>query len=168
MEQFLLPYRDKVYRFVLRMVGNEMDAEDIMQELAIRIWKRREAFKVLENPEAWCMTVVRNLAVDKLRNRKKRQYIEVTEAYDVSDNNRDPYEQVVAEDMMETLRKWMNQLPENQRMTLHLREVEGLTYQEIAEICDMSLEQVKSNIFRGRQALRMLLEKSVLKNYSKV
>ena len=163
MEQLIQPYRDKVYRFVLRMVDDEMDAEDIMQELAIRIWKRIDAFRKLENPEAWCMTVVRNLAIDKLRNRKKRQYSDVSAAFDISDTGRDPYEQMVAGDVMDLLRKYLDKLPEMQKLTLHLREVEGMSYQEIAETLGQSLEQVKSHIFRGRQTLKKALEQSVLK-----
>lgn len=168
MEKFILPYRDKIFRFVLRMLGNEFDAEDVLQELAIKIWKRREKFSELDNKEAWCMTVARNLSIDKIRNRQKRRHIDISEAYDLSDNNKDPFEQLVSDDTMKVLNKWMAKLPENQRTTLHLREIEGMTYKEIAGICSMSLEQVKSNIFRGRKALKELLEKSVLRQKSMV
>jgi len=166
MDKFILPYRDKIYRFVLRMVRNEFDADDIMQELAIKIWKNREKFAELDNKEAWSMTVARNLAIDKIRNTKKRRHMDITEAYDLSDDNRDPYENLVANDTSQILKKWMDKLPEHQRTTLHLREIEGMTYKEIAKICEMSLEQVKSNIFRGRKALKELLEKSVLRQKS--
>lgn len=162
MEKFNIPHKNKIYRFVLRMVGNEFDAQDVMQELAIKIWKYREKFSKLDNKEAWSMTVARNLSIDKIRNKNKRRHIDISEAYDLSDSNRNPYEKLASEDTMDILRKWMDKLPENQRETLHLREIEGMTYKEIAEICDMSLEQVKSNIFRGRKALKDLLEKSVL------
>ena len=163
MEKFIIPYKDKIFRFVLRMVGNTYDAEDVLQELAIRIWQRKDKFSELENKEAWCMTVARNLSIDKIRNRKKRQYTDITEAYDLSDQNRDPYEKLASDDTMALLQKWMAKLPENQRAALHLREIEGMTYKEIADIMEVSLEQVKSNIFRGRQALKDMLTKSVLK-----
>lgn len=166
MEKFIVPYKDKIYRFVLRMVNNEFDAEDIMQELAIKIWKYREKFSKLDNKEAWSMTVARNLAIDKIRNRNKRRHMAIEEAYDLSDSNKDPYEKLASDDTMSILQKWMNQLPENQRTTLHLREIDGMTYKEISEICDMSLEQVKSNIFRARKTLKELLEKSVLRQKS--
>jgi RNA polymerase sigma-70 factor (ECF subfamily) len=166
MEKFIIPHRDKIYRFVLRMVGNEFDAEDVMQDLAIKIWKYRDKFEELDNREAWSMTVARNLAIDKIRNRNKRRHINIEEAYDLSDENRDPYESLVSRDTMQVLKKWMDQLPENQRAPLHLREIEGMTYREIADICDMSLEQVKSNIFRGRRALKELLENSILRKKS--
>ena len=168
MEKFIIPYKDKIFRFVLRMVNNEFDAEDIMQELAIKIWKYREKFSELDNKEAWSMTVARNLAIDKIRNRNKRRHMDIDQAFDLSDDSKDPYEKLVAEDTMSVLNKWMSKLPENQREVLHLREIEGMTYKEIAEICDMSLEQVKSNIFRGRKALKELLEKSVLRQRSLV
>jgi RNA polymerase sigma factor (sigma-70 family) len=166
MEKFIVPYRDKIYRFVLRMVKNEFDAEDIMQELAIKIWKYREKFSKLDNKEAWSMTVARNLAIDKIRNQNKRRHMDIEDAYDLSDSNKNPHEQLASNDTMNILRDYMNKLPENQRSTLHLREIEGMTYNEIADICDMSLEQVKSNIFRARRALKEMLEKSVLRQRS--
>lgn len=166
MEKFIVPNKDKIYRFVLRMVKNEFDAEDIMQELAIKIWKYREKFSELENKEAWSMTVARNLAIDKIRNRNKRRHLDIEDAYDLSDSNKNPHEQLAADDTMSILRDYMNKLPENQRTTLHLREIEGMTYKEIADICEMSLEQVKSNIFRARRALKELLERSVLRQRS--
>ena len=150
------------------MVNNEFDADDVMQELAIRIWKNRNKFDKLENPEAWSMTVARNLSIDKIRNRNKRRHLDIESAYDLSDNNLDPYQKLASDDTNRILRKWMAKLPENQKETLHLREIEGMTYKEIATICDMSLEQVKSNIFRGRKALKELLEKSILKQKTMV
>ena len=161
-----MPYKDKIFRFVLRMVGNEFDAEDIMQELSIKIWKRREQFRELENKEAWCMTVARNMAIDKIRAGKKREYIDVSTAYDLSDDDKNPYEKLASNDTMAMLQKWMAKLPENQRSCLHLREIESMTYKEIAETCDMSLEQVKSNIFRARHILKEMLTKSVMKQRS--
>ncbi|HRO74432.1 MAG TPA: sigma factor, partial [Saprospiraceae bacterium] len=65
-----LPFKDKVYRLALGIVGNTYDAEDIIQELLIKIWNRIDQYTDIENKEAWCMTVTRNLAIDKVRSRK--------------------------------------------------------------------------------------------------
>ena len=73
-----LPFKDKLYRFALNIVGNTFDAEDIMQELMIKIWNRMDQFKEIDNKEAWCMTVTRNMAIDKTRNKK-------TNVQDISD-----------------------------------------------------------------------------------
>lgn len=161
MGSIILPFKDKIYRYALRLVGDEMDAEDILQELYIRIWKRKEVYEGLENKEAWCMTVTRNLAIDSIRNSKKRQYTELSGAVGISDKEKNPFEQLAQDDTQALLGEWLKKLPENQREAIHLREIEGMTYKEIAEITKMSLEQVKSNIFRGRIALKALLEKSI-------
>ncbi len=161
MGTIILPFKDKIYRYALRLVGDEMDAEDILQELYIRIWKRKDVYESLENKEAWCMTVTRNLAIDSIRNSKKRQYTELSGATGISDKERNPFEQLAHDDTQAMLGEWLSKLPENQREALHLREIEGMTYKEIAEITKMSLEQVKSNIFRGRLALKALLEKNI-------
>ena len=65
-----LPFKDKLYRFALNIVGNTFDAEDIMQELMIKIWNRMDQYTLIENKEAWCMTVTRNMCIDKVRNKK--------------------------------------------------------------------------------------------------
>jgi RNA polymerase sigma-70 factor (ECF subfamily) len=111
MEKFIIPYKDKIYRFVLRMVNSEFDAEDIMQELAIKIWKNKDKFGQLDNKEAWCMTVARNLSIDKIRNRNKRRHMDIDQAFDLSDDNKNPYEKLVTEDSISILRKCMNKLP---------------------------------------------------------
>lgn len=68
-----LPFKDKLFRFAYNIVGNVQDAEDIMQELLIKIWNRQEQYSGLDNKEAWCMTVTRNLAIDKV-SEPKNQY----------------------------------------------------------------------------------------------
>ena len=90
-----LPFKDKVYRFVLNMVSDSMDAEDIMQDLLVKIWRRKEQYQEIENKEAWCMTVAKNLAIDKIRARKAPTS-DVSEHYNLSDKSATPdqaYEQ---------------------------------------------------------------------------
>lgn len=152
-----LPYRDKIYRYALKIVSNPMDAEDVVQEVMIKLWQKKESIDQIENVEAWCMTVARNLSIDKIR-RRKNSSTEIESYHFISDTAATP--DVVAEDKesLSYVMKIMGELPEHQREIVHLRDVEGYTYREIAEIAGLSEDQVKVNLFRARQKLKVMLK----------
>lgn len=161
---FNLPFRDKLYRYALNIVGDAQDAEDIMQELLIKIWKRKEQYEQLENKEAWCMTVTRNMAIDKTRSRKVRTddidaYFNIKDKTPLADLNLEQKER------MNSILKLLNDLPEQQRQIIHLRDVEGYTYKEIAEITENSLDFVKVSLHRARKNLKEALLKRNFKRH---
>jgi len=152
----VLPYKDKLYRYALRIVGNHMSAEDIVQEVLVKIWQKKEQLAAIENKEAWCMTVTRNLALDTLR-KKKAYHDDIEDHRDISDGTMTPYRKLQSDDTMELIKKAMLDLPESQQHVIHLRDVEGYSYQEIAEITGFSIDKVKVYLHRARIALRKKL-----------
>ena len=150
-------FKDKLYRFSLKIVGNQFDAEDVLQELMIKIWKKREDYAEIENKEAWCMTVTRNLCIDKIRKRKGDTY-DITEYHTISDGS--PTPDIIAEEKesLSMVMRLLNELPDNQKEIIHLRDVEGYTYKEISEIINLSEEQVKVNLYRARQKFKEKLK----------
>ncbi len=163
MEDFLLAYKDKFYRFALRLTGNEYDAEDIMQELAIKIWKKGEDFHKLDNKEAWCMSVTRNMAIDKLRHNKVRRHENIETVFNVSSDSKSPEKQLESSDTMGKLREIINSLPENYKTVIQLREIEEMSYKEIAKIMNVELDKVKIYIFRARKMLQKMILNANLK-----
>ncbi len=161
---FNLPYKDKLYRFALNIVGNVHDAEDIMQELLIKIWNRRDQFEALENKEAWCMTVTRNMAIDKIRG-KKVKMDDIDGYFNIKDKNNSVDIDIEQKERMNIVLKMVNELPEQQRQIVHLRDVEGYTYKEIAEITENSLDFVKVSLHRARKSLKEALLKKNFKRY---
>lgn len=157
MEDFLIAYKDKFYRFALRLTGDVNDAEDIMQELAIKIWKRGEEFNKIDNKEAWCMAVTRNMAIDKIRHNKIRQHDNIDTAYGVSDNKIGPDRETESDDIMGKIKSLINSMPENYKTVIQFREIEEMTYKEIAEIMNIDLHKVKVYIFRARKLLQKLV-----------
>ena len=148
--------RDRLYRLALRMTGDGGEAEDVVQEVLISGWQRQEEIVSLDNPPAWLMRMTHNRAIDKLRSRKARTANEQAAA--VADHNSlTPLRLVEAEDTLSHIHRLMNGLPTEQRSVLHLREVEGLSYLEIAEATGLSMDQVKVYLHRGRNQLRRLL-----------
>lgn len=159
-----LPFKDKLYRFALNIVGNSFDAEDIMQELLIKIWHRIDQFNQIENQEAWCMTVTRNLAIDKTRS-KKAQFHELSDYPHLKDNDETVDQVIEAQERFGNIMSLVNQLPEKQKMIIHLRDVEGYSYQEIADLTETTLDFVKVSLHRARKTLKEALLKRNISKY---
>lgn len=152
----VLPYKDKLYRFAMSMLGNSFDAEDVIQELLVKVWKKKDQFIALDNKEAWCMTVTRNLSIDKIRSRKNRTS-NIDDYYHIKDTAATPSTKLEQKDALSRVMQLMNELPEKQKSVMHLRDVEGYTYKEISEMTELTVDQVKVNLFRARKALRAKL-----------
>ena len=152
-EKLAISVKDKLYRFALRITGDSVEAEDVVQEVFIKVWNLRDDMVEVQNHEAYCMTLTRNLSLDKIKS-KHRRTVEIGDALQISDYNSTPYEAIEKNDALSRIKKWMNELPEKQRLTMHLRDIEGLTYDEIAENLEISMAQVKVNLHRARQFIR--------------
>ena len=155
----VLPVKNKLYRFALRFLNNEEEAKDIVQEVFIRVWNGREQMNEIQNWEAWCMRITRNLSLDRIRSmtRKKTQPIE--DSFDVRHDAQTPHETTETQESMEQIGLLIAGLPEKQRQIIHLRDVEGYSYNEICEIMEIDLNQVKVNLFRARNSVREKLMK---------
>lgn len=152
----ILPIKNKLYRVALRITGNPAEAEDVVQEVFIKVWELRERLDEVNNIEAWCMQLTKNKSIDKRRLRFN-QSEELNTAYGLSSGNHTPDRQAELNDAVGQVRQLMGQLPENQKIAMQMRDIEGLSYQEIGEALDMPLQQVKTNIFRARKSIRTKL-----------
>ncbi len=152
----VLPHKNKLFRFALKMVGDVAEAEDIVQEVFMKLWKQREKLHVYNNLEAWCMTLTKNQAIDKLRSRH-RQTDNIDHQYHLTANEAGPDRLTESNDLLEYVHSFIQALPERQAAVLQLRDVEGLSYKEIAEALDISLDLVKVNLFRARRQIRQQL-----------
>ena len=151
----VLPLKDELFRLALRITLNRADAEDIVQETMMKVWSRREQWDTIDSMEAFCMTICRNLALDR-QKRMDKQNASLEEGHDRADRSysSNPEEQAVQKDRLKLVRDLMNQLPEKLRTCMHLRDVEGKAYKDIATVLGISEQQVKVNIFRARQTIR--------------
>ena len=159
--RMVFPYKDKLYRFALRILGDRFLAEDVVQEVMIKVWNKRDYFETLDNKEAWCMTLTKNLAIDKTRS-KHRRNVGLETAYSVNDKAPDPYKATATNDSMRRIRELIDALPGKQRIVVHLRDIEEMSYDEISKIANLTIGQVKINLHRARQTLRLQLIKMQL------
>jgi RNA polymerase sigma-70 factor (ECF subfamily) len=157
-KQHILPMKDKLYRFALHLLQNVQEAEDAVQDVMAGVWARRTEWPQWNNIPAYCMTATRNNCLDRLR-RRRTVTVEPEKAARISSPDKDPYEQVTNKEIIQRIRRCMDTLPSNQQQVIRLREMEGFSYNEIAEVLDMTLDQVKINLFRGRNAIRKTIAK---------
>ena len=151
----ILPLKNDLYRMALRITMNAAEAEDVVQETMMKVWNRRDQWEQIESIEAFCLTICRNLSLDKVR-RMDNQTQSLDAAYDPKDLgvSSNPEEQAIQSDRIRLVRQMISQLPEKQRSCMQLRDMEGKSYKDIAAILDITEEQVKVNIFRARQTIR--------------
>ena len=157
----MLPLKDELFRLALRITLNRAEAEDVVQETMLKVWNRREQWAELDSIEAFCLTICRNLALDKMK-RMDNQSQTLDDSHDPPDLSygANPEEQAMQQDRIQLIRRLIDQLPEKQRVCMQLREFEGKSYKEIAQIMEISEDLVKVSIFRARQTLRQRYIKS--------
>lgn len=157
-KQHILPLKDKLFRFALHLLQNVQEAEDAVQDVMAVIWARRQEWPQWNSIPAYCMTATRNNCLDRLR---RRRVVAIGEenARQIMSTEKDPYETVANKETIRRIRQCMDELPPNQQQVIRLREMEGFSYNEIAEVLDMTLDQVKVNLHRGRIAIRKTIIK---------
>ena len=158
-QTYILPHKNKLYRFAMSIVGNAVEAEDVVQEVFIKIWQNREKLNSLKSVEAWSMKLTKNLSIDKLRS-KHRRTDGLESTLSISSSDQTPDKAAEMNDTMSRIKNLMLSLPDKQRQVLQLRDIEGMSYDEISKILDLPLNQVKVNLFRARKLIRAKLIKS--------
>ena len=144
----ILPLKDKLFRLALRITFDRAEAEDVVQETLIRVWNKRDEWTQFGSVEAYCLTVARNLAIDR-SERKDARAVELTPDMEEASEASGPYERLVNKERMALIHRLINELPEKQ-----LRDMEGKSYKEIAVVLSLTEEQVKVNLFRARQKVK--------------
>ena len=155
-ETLFREYHDRLFRLARRIVGDSALAQDVVQEVHIKCWKHRDKLESLSNPGAWMMRVTRNLSIDKIRSRKQTTELDSV-AYSAPSSNATPDHSAEMANMMEILKEAVKTLPEKQQAIFQLREIEGLQYKEIGEALEISVDEVKVNLFRARKKIRQSL-----------
>ncbi|MBL7865712.1 MAG: sigma-70 family RNA polymerase sigma factor [Cyclobacteriaceae bacterium] len=158
-QSMVFPVKNKLYRFAYRLLGNNEEAKDVVQEVFIKVWNGRDQLSEVENMEAWCMRITKNLSLDRLRQQQRRPTDSIDMGMHVSTNGLSPAETTELSESMKRIAALMNQLPEKQRQVMHLRDIEGYSYHEICEIMEIDMSQVKVSLFRARNAVREKLQK---------
>jgi RNA polymerase sigma-70 factor (ECF subfamily) len=162
-EQTVLPHLDAAYNLARWLTRNDQDAQDVTQEACLRAFRFFDGYQG-GNMRAWLLTIVRNTCYTWLhQNRSPGSAVEFDEEIhsDESTGGADPEIQALASADKETLRRALEELPDVFREALVLRELEGMSYKEIADVTSVSLGTVMSRLARGRTRLRESLSVSL-------
>lgn len=160
-EELVLEYEKKVYNVALRMVNNQEDAEDITQEAFIKAYNSLSGFRGDSKFSVWLTRIVSNMCLDLIRSRGRRPTISLSVEdedgenveLEISDMRQSPETLMDQQLTKESVRRGLKQLPDEYREILLLREIQGLSYEEISAALDLEVGTVKSRIYRGRKKL---------------
>lgn len=158
----VLPLKDKIFRLALRITLNRAEAEDIVQDVLIKVWNRHDDLAEVDSIEAYSLTVCRNLSLDRLQ-RKENDNVNLDDAPPTEADDAPPDLQMIRNERIDNIKRLIERLPIPQRAAMQLRDMEGKSYKEISAITGQTEEQVKVNIFRARQYIRKQIEK--IENY---
>ncbi len=156
-------YKNRLINFVYRFVKDYDVAEDIVQETFLRVFRKRRDYKAIANFSTWIFTIAGNLAKSELRRRKRWRFLSIdntddeNRSFELPGNEMDPDRHTAIQMFDETIQKSIDELPVKYKEALILRDIEGLSYQEIAEISNVPIGTVKSRVNRARMRLQKKL-----------
>jgi len=163
-EELVERHQHRVFGTAVRMLNSQEDAEDIAQQVFVRVWKSAKRYKPTAKFSTWLMTITRNLVLNEVR-RRTRKPIWFLEEQDENASGRVPDQsapnpsKTIEQNELETaVDQAISELPEPQRMAVVLRRFEEMPYEEIGQIMKMSVPAVKSLLFRARTTLREKLQ----------
>jgi RNA polymerase sigma-70 factor (ECF subfamily) len=149
---------------VARMLGSNADVEDIAQQVFIRVWKSAGRYVARAKFTTWLLKITRNLVFNEMRRTKRHPHLPVqidpeSEEIPLKDEQTTtPDATLLQRELQEAIENAITLLPDTQRMALVLRRYEELSYEEIADVLDLSVPAVKSLLFRARTELRERLK----------
>lgn len=139
---------DRLYRFACSLLGTGNGAEDVVHNVMEKMWRRRESLEQTEQPEAYLVRAVRNACIDRLRSEKFRSGGETAAGTD------SPQEEWEARELVS---RAIAALPPRQRTVIHLKEIEGYSTREIADLLSVGENQVRTILSRARKTLKQIM-----------
>jgi RNA polymerase sigma factor (sigma-70 family) len=143
--------KDKIFRFCLRILGDTEEAKDTVQDVYEKLWRLKEDFGKYKSVEALSLTMSKNFCLNRLKHNKLKED-KISAKYEseplFSEQN---YE---VEELSEIVKQLIAILPQKQRLVIHLRDVEGMTFEEISETLEMEAVNVRMNLSRARKSIQ--------------
>ena len=152
----VMPFKDKLYRMAKRLLVSREEAEDATQEILLKLWAKNESMEQYKSVEAFAMTMTKNFCLDRLKSKQAGNLKLVHSNY--KDESVSVQRQLEAEDSISWVEKIMEELPEQQKMVLQLRDIEDYDYDEIAQMLDMKPTTVRVTLSRARKNVKEKLQ----------
>ena len=157
-------YKDKLINFIFNYLGDLESSEDVVQETMIKLYQKKHYYKEIAKFSTWLYTIAKNLANTELRKRKQRkttllsQFSKDDKTYDLPSNDPEPGQEIQTDIVNKIIRDAVDQLSEKFKIVIVLRDIQGLSYEDISEIINVPIGTVKSRINRARLQLQVELK----------
>ena len=148
----VMPFKDKVFRLAKRLLVSTEEAEDATQEVLLKLWSKKKQIESYKNVEAFSMTMTKNLCFDKLKS-KQAQNLKIVHS-NYQDHNISLQKEVEQRDSLDWVGKIIEDLPEQQKMVIQLRDIEQYELDEICKMLDMHNTAVRVALSRARKTIR--------------
>ncbi len=152
--QRVLPSQGRLFRLAKLFLRNREEAEDTLQEVLLKLWTHRQQLESYQSVEAFAVQMTRNLCLDKLKSKSYQTTTGDLDLHDVSTDIISPYRQTELADSVALMRQLIEALPEQQKLILHLRDVEEYSFEEIQEVTGMTVNNIRVILSRARKEVR--------------
>ena len=165
-------YKDQLLNFAYRFLGNFEEAEDVVQETFLRLYRNKKAYRQIAKFSTWLYTITSNLAKTELRKRKRRKLVSISEMgyeekeYEIEDHGADTERDVDSSIKEKLIQLAIQELSPRFREVIVLRDVQELSYEEVGDILNIPLGTVKSRVNRARLKLQSKLQHVMAKKQS--
>ena len=149
----VIPTGKKLFRFAVQFLKNEDEAKDVIQDVFLKLWQKREELEKIENLEAFAMRMTRNRCIDILRSGKVVP-INAKIGRKLEEETEDVHSKIEFREAATQIKSLIGKLPELQRIIMQLRDIEQLSYEEIADITELKINAVRVNLSRARKKVR--------------
>lgn len=155
-DQLIVPWLNAAFNLARWVTGDPHDAEDVVQEACLKAFRAIDTIQPGSDGRAWLLTIVRNTGWNWLRRNRGHESLSdtVEHGWDLVETGRDPEAELIHQTDVDTLRRALEELPVEYREVIVLRELEAMSYREIAEVIQAPMGTVMSRLSRGRKALQ--------------
>ncbi|GAB3882221.1 RNA polymerase sigma factor [Spirosoma agri] len=153
-KQRILPVQGRLFRLASLFLRNREEAEDAMQDVLLRLWTNRQQLDAYHSVEALAVQMTKNLCLDRLKSPLRQKLSDDSGLLTVQAETVSPYRQTELTDSAVLIKRLMDELPEQQKFILHLRDVEEYSFEEIEQVTGLSVNNIRVILSRARQRLR--------------
>jgi len=156
--KIITPFKDKLFRLAKRLLVSSEEAEDATQEVILKLWKNKDNLEDYKSIEAYSMTMTKNYCLDQLKAKRSGNLKLVHDNYIGSEAGLE--RQIEAKYIFEWVEKAINELPEQQKLIIQMRDIEEYEFEEIAKIMNMNETAIRVALSRARKTIRAFMIKT--------
>ncbi len=150
----VIPVGNKLFHFARILLKDEDEAKDAVQETYLKLWKMKDELSSIQNMEAFAMKLTRNWCLDRIKAKKPVLVEAYTGKFDMREEEGNPHKALENAESMKHYLRMTETLPEQQRIIIHLRDLQGYEFDEIAEVTGMTVNNIRVNLSRARTRIR--------------